>query len=129
MKLEQQVHICPLCIKPIAPNKAALDHDHKTGHIRSTLHTNCNGIEGRVLNYASRSGIDPVQFLERLLSYWKVDYTANPVHPTHLFPEQKEIKRIKKIMSKLKTDKAKPKYQAQINKLQRAYDAKYINNK
>ncbi len=76
---------CPLCGEPLLPEEAALDHCHKTGHVRRALHRSCNAAEGKILHWAGiRSrGDDPEKFLKNLLKYWKQDYTNNPIHPTH----------------------------------------------
>lgn len=125
---KDQSGMCPLCYKYIPYEKAVLDHCHTTGHIRAVLHGNCNGAEGKVKNRAARSGIGYVAFLESLLSYWSKYYGDNLIHPKHLSKEQKEIKRIKKVISKLKTDKAKPKYLKQIKELLEKHNAKYTNH-
>jgi hypothetical protein len=82
--LKKQRYICPLCKDKIRPEEAALDHDHKSGHIRAVLHRNCNGIEGRVINWTRRVGrTDPESYLRNLLKYWKRDYSHHPLHPNH----------------------------------------------
>ncbi len=121
----EQNGICPLCSKPIYPGQAVLDHDHKTGHCRAVLCRNCNGQEGRVKTQAARAGIGPLAFLKALVRYWEADYSHKPIHPKHKSEEQKEIQRIKKKISKLKTDRSKPKYLAQIKKLQEVHNAKF----
>lgn len=108
---------CPLCSKRILKRDAVLDHCHDTGHIRGVLHRNCNSIEGRILQWARRSGIGRVEFLYSLLDYWDWDYSDNPIHPTHLTPKEKEIKRLRKLVKKCKTAKAKERHRETIRKL------------
>jgi len=59
--------------------KPALDHDHQTGYIRDVLCVNCNGIEGKIFNLATRcvGKIGVLEFLKRLVAY----------HERHLEPK------------------------------------------
>ena len=92
--LKEQRHICPLCKKRIEYDQAALDHDHSTGHVRAVLHKQCNGVEGRVLNWTVRVGrTDPVSYLKNLIKYWANDYTANHIHPNHGKPKRRRRRR------------------------------------
>lgn len=116
---KRQKSICPLCKKPITKAQAALDHDHETGHCRTTLHRNCNSIEGRVLSWARRSGIDPREFLKNLLDYWEQDYSHNPVHPRHKNEKQKEITRLRKRLRSAKRESTKQKIRDLIKELQK----------
>lgn len=115
--LRSQRNICPLCGCTIRPDQAVLDHDHDTGRVRQVLHRQCNQIEGRVLNWVSRSGqnVHPAVFLENLLMYWQVDYSDNPVHHTHKSDVEKEIMRLKRKQKKLKSKRGKDKVRAEIN--------------
>ena len=88
--------ICPLCGKEIQRDEATLDHCHVSGLVRRVLHRSCNSSEGRILHWAKRSrATDPVDYLERLLRYWKDDYAENPIHPTHGKPLRRKRKRSK----------------------------------
>ena len=86
---ERMVHkqkgICPLCKHKLNYEEATLDHCHETGHVRAALHRSCNAAEGRILHWAgTRSrGDDPVLFIKNLLTYWRKDFTHNPLHHTH----------------------------------------------
>lgn len=83
--VKRQRYKCPLCKEELKIEDAVLDHCHKSGHIRRALHRSCNAAEGRILHWAGvRSrGDDPIAFLKSLITYWKADYTANPIHHTH----------------------------------------------
>lgn len=115
--LRSQRNICPLCGCIIRPDQAVLDHDHETGRVRRVLHRQCNQIEGRVLNWVSRTGqnVQPAVFLENLLQYWREDYTLNPIHHTHKSDVEKEVLRLKRKQKKLKSKRGKDKVRAEIN--------------
>lgn len=113
-------NLCRVCMKPILPEEAVLDHDHETGHIREVLHRQCNQIEGRVLSWCTRNGrqVHPVTILKGVLELWEKDFSKNPYHPTHLSEPEKEIKRLRKAMKKLKRQATKDKYALKIKQLQ-----------
>lgn len=116
--LRLQQNVCSLCERKIKPEEAALDHDHVTGHVRSTLHRNCNSVEGRIKHWAGRSGVDPSSFLRNLLVYWSNDYTSNPVHPNHLSDSEKKIKGLRRRIRRAKRASTKSKLAAMIKELQ-----------
>ena len=93
--VHKQDHICPLCELTLTVEDAVLDHDHETGRIRYALHRSCNSAEGRILHWASvrSKGDDPALWIENLSKYWKVDYSANPLHHTHGKPKKKRKRR------------------------------------
>ena len=62
--LEEQNGICPLCLTPIDPNDAALDHCHDSGLIRGVLHKRCNSNEGALKSKFRRSGIQNIEGCE-----------------------------------------------------------------
>jgi len=116
--IKAQSNICPLCQSELLPEEACLDHDHETGHVRFALHRSCNSAEGRIVSWAKRSrATDPYFFLKNLYDLHRKDYLSNPIHPSHLTPMQKEIKSLKKKQKKLKTEKAKERYQDKIDTL------------
>lgn len=124
-----QKGICLLCKTKMTIGEAVLDHDHGTGHLRGVLHTSCNSSEGRIAKaiFRSRAGNklkDLVDFVHNLKVYWSEDYSKNPLHFKHLIPEEKEIRRLKKYKSNLKTDVAKQRKQIEIDNL-----AKIIKHK
>ena len=107
---------CPICKELIKQEDAALDHCHKTGHIRNTIHKDCNILLGKIENYIGRYGKrlrDPVilnQALSNIAAYMTQDYKANPFHPTHRTPEDKEVRNWRRRMKVAKTQKTKKKY-------------------
>lgn len=110
--------ICPLCNKKIHRDDAVLDHCHTTGHIRRVLHRACNSSEGRVMKWAySSKHHDPIEFLKAVIKYHETDYSNMPLHSTYMTPNEKEIKRLKKHQKKLKTQKARDRYQTRIDAL------------
>ena len=96
--VKRQKGICPLCGEELLPEDAALDHCHKTGHVRAALHRSCNGAEGRILQWAgARSrGNDPELFLKNLIKYWSKDWSRRPIHPKHGVPKRRRKKRTRK---------------------------------
>ena len=114
----EQNSVCPLCKTLIDPKDAVLDHCHSTGHIRTVLHRSCNSSEGRVMKWANSSrASDPYKFLYNLLDYHNRDFSDMPLHPNHLTSNEKEIKVLKKKQKKLKTHKARERYQVRIDAL------------
>ena len=114
LMLKQQKFMCMLCKKKLSYKDAALDHCHETGHIRGVLHKTCNSIEGRILHWAKRSRGKPNEFLQSLIEYWAVDYTTNPIHPTHRNDAEKEILSLSRRARKVKTPAAKQRYRDKI---------------
>ncbi len=88
---------CAICSHPITAGiDSCLDHDHKTGLIRGALCRNCNGIEGKVKNLATRAKRDttPSWWLVKLLTYWE-HHLKNPgsvFHPLHKTEAEKRVK-------------------------------------
>jgi hypothetical protein len=115
--LKRQANRCALCTRYIRPDQAALDHDHVKGNVRSVLHSNCNGVEGRILQWARRSGCDPLLFLKQLVQYWGHDYSHMPLHPNHLTEDQKKIKLYKRRLESAKKEQTKAKYRRLIKEL------------
>lgn len=116
-QLKKQKGICPLLGTKIQPGQEALDHNHKTGHCRMVLDRQANALEGKIINALSRFIRNPDDFagvLERLVEYWKGDYTANPLHPKYLIQEEKELKRLKKLKASVKKAETKQQYTDKI---------------
>ena len=97
--LRIQKGLCPLCETRVQRKKGniCLDHNHRTGAIRSTLCRNCNGIEGKIFNLANRAKRHrtPEEWLVSLLDYWR-RHEADPLpllHPTHRTEGERRIKR------------------------------------
>jgi hypothetical protein len=91
--LMEQGHKCALCSEVIAPGEAVLDHDHKSGHIRGTLHRGCNALLGKIENSLVINRITQSR-LHNILGNIE-SYTAShrpQVHPTHRTPEEKKLR-------------------------------------
>jgi hypothetical protein len=116
--------ICPICKRDIAPQDAALDHDHKTGYIRDTLHRDCNSLLGKIENFIARYSIrlrnkEVLQdYLSNVATYIHADYTENPLHPSHKTAEDKQIKQYKNRMKRAKLASTKAKYKKLIQEYQ-----------
>jgi len=95
--LAKQGGKCALCGDHITTGEAALDHCHKTGHIRGVLHRGCNAALGHVENNAPRYKLTNVARLTRWLrsipSYIYRDYSDQPLHYTFRTEEEKRLKR------------------------------------
>lgn len=92
---------CAICRHAItAGADSCLDHDHKTGACRGALCRNCNGIEGKVKNLATRAKRDGTYewWLERLLLYYKAfkENPTNVFHPLHRTDDEKRLLRNKR---------------------------------
>ncbi|MFT6908446.1 MAG: hypothetical protein ACJAS1_005147 [Oleiphilaceae bacterium] len=90
--IEAQNGICPLCEGEL--QDSVQDHDHKSGHCRDVLCRSCNALEGKIINAINRfaKGGNAEVFLENLVKYWSVDFSENPLHPTHKTELYKEIR-------------------------------------
>jgi hypothetical protein len=96
-KLLEQDHRCALCGEHIDTD-AVLDHDHKTGKIRSVLHRGCNAMLGKIENNMARNRLSLTRlntFAQNLVTYMEHNY-ADIVHPTHLTKEERRMKAYKK---------------------------------
>ena len=96
-RLQQQEYRCALCDQHIVDD-AVLDHDHKTGKIRSVLHRGCNSMLGKIENNMPRNRMDIhrlEQFSKNLVKYITQQY-EDIVHPTYRTAEEKRIRRRKK---------------------------------
>lgn len=72
-----------------------LDHDHNTGICRGVLCNNCNGIEGKIINLATRAkrsgtSLEWIESLVEYLTHHKVNRTSM-LHPTHKSIEEKRV--------------------------------------
>ena len=99
-KLEEQSYTCPITNSEITTDEACLDHDHDTGFCREVLPRNINTAEGKIksvyVRWVKKRGISLPEFLRNLADYLDQDYSENPLHPTHLTPEEKKEKARKK---------------------------------
>ncbi len=96
-RLKQQNNLCALCGEPIVDD-AVLDHDHKTGHIRTVLHRGCNALLGKIENNLARNKITPSRLeaiCESLFEYVTREYPP-VLHPTHRTGPRKRRKSVRK---------------------------------
>lgn len=103
--LEAQLNLCALCSQPLTPQDAVLDHDHKSGQLRCTIHRFCNTFLGKIENGIVRNRIDDLQLeniLRNLQAYMQA--TKPLLHPTHRTPEERKV-RAKKRARARKTKK------------------------
>lgn len=83
------------------------------------LHRNCNSIEGRILHWARRSGVDPVSFLANVLEYIQRDWEHNPFHPQHLSEQEHRIKELRKKLRSARSSRKKQQLRDAIKELQK----------
>jgi hypothetical protein len=118
--LSQNNGKCVICKERIAQGEAALDHCHKTGHIRNTIHRDCNILLGKIENFVQRYSkrLRDTDVLGTALSnigdYIAKDYSENPFHPTHRTPEDKQLRLWRSRMKKAKRKETKDKYKKLI---------------
>jgi len=121
---KKNMGICPICQETLSPEEAALDHCHKTGHIRNTIHKDCNILLGKIENYVGRYGkrfrdYDILfEFCRNVIDYMDTDYSDNPYHPTHKTPEDKELRQHKRRLRAAKKPETKEKYKKLIKEHQ-----------
>ena len=98
IQTKRQGNKCPLCERAFGFKVVAcLDHDHVTGLVRGVFCKNCNGMEGKIKNLATRgrTQLAMSQYLRNIADYWdfySVDRTGL-LHPVHLTTDEKRIKR------------------------------------
>lgn len=97
--LANQNGLCGMCQQALTIEDAVMDHDHKTGIVRSVAHRACNSLEGKIVNAAVRFGVkDLPALLGHLAAYHelhKEDQTGL-IYPTHKSPEEKKLAAAKK---------------------------------
>ena len=88
---------CALCKQPITESEQALDHCHKTGRLRGTLHRGCNALLGQIENNIPRHKLSNTAklaaFLRNIIPYISQDYSHHPLHYTFRTEEEKRLKR------------------------------------
>jgi hypothetical protein len=88
--LEEQLGLCALCHEPIEPGKAVLDHEHRSGQIRSVLHRGCNSMEGIIQNNLARNLITPTRLAKILSNLVEYQKQLKPIlHSTHRTAEER----------------------------------------
>ncbi len=73
-----------------------LDHCHRTGAVRGTLHRSCNALLGKVENNFARFGVkDLAAFLHGAAGYLLKHKTniTGMIHPTHKTDDEKRVAR------------------------------------
>ena len=115
--------ICPVCSHDLDPKVAVLDHDHRTGHIRSVIHRDCNILLGKIENYTQYKG-KAMRVEERLegalqgiYAFIMTDWSHNPLHPKHLTANDKLIRKYKRLYKRSKRPETKAKYRKLIEEL------------
>ena len=116
-QLKKQDGICPLCEREIPSGQDTLDHDHSSGRVRMVLCRNCNSIEGRVLHWVRRTGVEIERWLANIAWFWNQDYDDNPQYPTHKTELERRILLLRKQMRRVKKKSTKAKYKSKIDKL------------
>ena len=95
-----------------------LDHDHKTGHVRQVLQREINAFEGKVINafnrYFKHLGVHREEAVIRLVEYWSLDFSKNPIHPKHLTDKDKLLRKYKRLLRRSKRECTKEKYRKLI---------------
>lgn len=88
---------CPLCCTPIDLSSSVADHDHSTGEFRDALCRNCNGLEGKFWNLATRGrrGLAHKDYVGRVILYWIRHETSRTgiYHPLKKSDEELRVKR------------------------------------
>lgn len=89
---------CALCGLSCTPAQAVLDHCHREGFIRGTLHRSCNSLLGKLENNRARYGLgNDAQFAAFLGGVVKYLHSSknkySTLHPTFKTPEQKRLAR------------------------------------
>lgn len=124
--LEKNSYVCPVCKLDICDGEAVLDHDHKTGYVRNTIHRDCNILIGKVENYVRTRGIgfrEPERLHEALSNiseYMFKDYSKMPYHPKHRTPQEREVARLRKRLKAAKRYETKERLRQQIREVQNA---------
>lgn len=90
--LAEQGDKCALCGHSIDSTEAVLDHNHKSGYIRGTLHRGCNSFLGKIENSLVMNKIS-AERLHTILG--NIEFYMNShrllVHPSHRTPEEKKL--------------------------------------
>lgn len=93
-QIVQQINRCALCGLPGVAGDPVLDHCHKTGAVRGTLHRACNSLLGKLENNAARFGVkDMGAFCHGAAKYLQIHSTniTGLLHPTHRTTDEKRI--------------------------------------
>lgn len=94
--LARQGGVCGLTHYPLSSEKAVLDHDHATGHVRAAVHRGANSLLGKIENNYKRYGMtlpEVIALGKNLGAYLTKNYGDMPLHPTHKSEDEKRIAR------------------------------------
>lgn len=91
--LAKQGLTCGLCKLPLDEADAVLDHDHKTGLIRASLHRGCNSLLGQVERGARYGVKDLFAFAGGLAAYMELHASDQTglTHPSHKSADEKKL--------------------------------------
>lgn len=84
---------CALCMLPLDPKDANLDHCHTSGHVRGVIHRGCNLMLGKVENNYKRFGIKDLKaVINNLIEYIHCydDHPSGIIHFTHRTAEERK---------------------------------------
>ena len=129
--LEANDGLCALCNAPVLWKDAVLDHSHKSGHVRGVLHSDCNVLLGKVENYIQTRGKAIVKerriwnALALMYNYMYANYSTLPLHPKHLTPLDKELRKARRGLRLSKKDETKEKYRNLIKELKIKLEKEY----
>jgi len=93
-QIAQQGNKCALCQLPGVSSDPVLDHCHKSGAVRGTLHRSCNALLGKVENNQARFGVKDISaFLHGAAKYLQIHKTnaTGLIHPTHKTEDEKRV--------------------------------------
>jgi hypothetical protein len=123
--LEQQNGECPILKDRISLKDASMDHTHKKvseklggrdrkGLVRAILHKSLNALEGKVINYWSRTNLKHKYKLQDILRnladyYDMIEQGALPIPPKYIYPSEKP-KEYKEPVTKTQYNKIKKYY-------------------
>lgn len=104
-QIQQQGNKCALCGLPGVANDPVLDHCHKTGAVRGTLHRSCNALLGKIENNHQRFGVKKenlAAFLHGAAGYLQKHRTniTGLIHPTHKTEDEKRLARNRRARQK-----------------------------
>ena len=100
----EELHIkqggrCAITYYPLSGDRAVLDHDHSTGHVRGVLDRGANALLGKIENNYKRYGMSLPQVIamcKNIGDYLGKDYSHMPLHPTHKTEDEKRLARNKR---------------------------------
>lgn len=88
-----------------------LDHCHKTGAVRGTLHRSCNALLGKLENNVARFGVKDISAFCHGAAHYLLRHKTNItglLHPTHKTEDEKRIKRNKDAVKRRAAARKKP---------------------